>query len=94
MHCSFPDLHWARLRHFANDSADVLDHDGVLHMFTTYETAKEFLREDEYALAHDLRTEDLHSFGLTKADLVPPNGKSTAEVVSQMCVPRRNVSPG
>jgi len=88
----FPDLLWARLRVFADGSADVLDLDGKVHRFLTEQEARAWLAEDEYQPFESLSDDDLKDGGLTREELVPPSALQDADLVPKMLV-RRSRSP-
>ena len=79
-----PDrLLWARLRVFADGSAEVLDLDGHYHRFDNRREAFFWLNEDEYSALADL-IED----GEVEPALTPPHAETDHELVPLMAVRR------
>jgi hypothetical protein len=79
-----PDhLLWARLRVFADGSAEILDLDGRYHRFGDREAAVLWLNEDEYSLLEHL-VED----GEVGLEVLPPTAEDDAELVQLMMVQR------
>ena len=68
-----PSPRWARMRVFANGTADVCWGDGgTLYGFDQPEFAGSFLSEDEYCRLSMLDAEDEKQFGVRLSDLIPP----------------------
>jgi hypothetical protein len=88
-----PDLLWARLRVFADGTADVLDLNGRVHEFSTEQGAREWLLEDEYERLESIEDDDLRYAGVTRKELVPPSARNDADIVTGMLVRRRASSP-
>jgi hypothetical protein len=79
-----PDrLLWARLRVFANGSAEVLDLDGRYHYFGDRQAAVLWLNEDEYTLLEHL-VED----GEVGLEVFPPTAGDDAELVRLVMLQR------
>ena len=84
MDCSLPDLNWARMRSFENESVDVLDSDGKTHSFKSEEEAHHWLAEDEFVPLVDLQAEDLERYGIDIDELHPPQGETEAKLLPTM----------
>lgn len=80
---ALPDLLWARLRVFADGSAEVLDLDGRCHRFGSRDEAALWLNEDEYSPLADL-VED----GEVQLDVAPPQAENDRGLVPLMLVRR------
>jgi hypothetical protein len=78
---ALPDLYWARLTIYSDESAEVLDLDGTYHDFESREDAAHWLREDEYS-----QLEELIEDGELPDTVTPPSAPSDAELVLQMLV--------
>ena len=85
MDCALPNLNWARMRVFADGTADVLDSDGRLHEFHSAADARDWLSEDELIRASSLEPDELAAYVLETEDIAPPpEGISDAELVPRM----------
>jgi hypothetical protein len=84
MSCSFPDLNWARLRVYEDDSADVFDSDGSTFNFYNKEEAQSFLSEDEYVPFDELEQDDEEELGVSVSSIKPPLGNTDEELLPQM----------
>jgi hypothetical protein len=77
--CDLPALTWARMRVFANESADVCwEEGGKVYGFDRPEFAGFFLSEDEYRRLSTWDAEDEKEFGVRLADLIPPTWSDAA----------------
>src|ERR1044072_4410204 len=88
MWCSFPNLNWARLRVFADGSADVFDMDGRTLNYASENEASLELVEDEFTRFCNLDEEDEQDLGVPLIQSKPPTGDSEAELLPQMYVRR------
>ena len=86
MWCDFPNLNWARLRVFADGSADVFDMDGRTSKFPNEEEARHFLAEDEFSELSTLDEDDEWELGVPLASITPPVGTSDEELFPKMYV--------
>jgi hypothetical protein len=78
MDCGLPDLIWARLRSWADGSADILTSGGAVERFSTKDDAVSWLCEDEYC---ELEVFDQRMFdvGLNLPLIWHPKGESDDE---------------
>jgi hypothetical protein len=86
MWCDFPNLNWARLRVFADGSADVFDMDGRIFNFANEEEASHFLAEDEYSELSTLDEVDERELGMPLSSITPPDGTTDEEMLCRMYV--------
>ena len=86
MWCDFPNLNWARLRVFADGSADVFDMDGRILEFSSEQEATLDLASDEYSKLTNLDEDDERELGIPLATIEPPVGASDADLLPQMFV--------
>jgi hypothetical protein len=86
MWCDFPNLNWARIRVFADGSADVFDMDGRTSEFSNEEDARDFLTEEEFSELSTLDDNDELELGVPLASIAPPTGTSDEELLSRMYV--------
>jgi len=70
---------WARLSTQPDGKAEILDCDGKRHAFPSVREARLWLLEDEYASLTHLIEE-----GEVSANVVPPSGRTEAELVRAM----------
>lgn len=71
--CALPALTWARLRVFADGTADACFEDGgTLYGFDHPRSAHYFLAEDEYRRLCSMDDEDDREHGVRFAELKPP----------------------
>jgi len=69
---SLPELHWARLRVFSDDTADASFDGRHAVGFSHREYAVYYLSEDDYTPVATLDAEDEAELGRSAATLVPP----------------------
>jgi len=81
-----PDLLWARLRVFADGTAELFDLDGRYTKFASRDEARLFLLEDEYEAVTTMEAADLALHGLPPGGPTPPNASDDSELVAQMLV--------
>ena len=86
MWCDFPNLNWARLRVFADESAEVFDMDGRSSKFPNEKEAREFLAADEFSELSTLDEEDERELGVPLAAITTPTGTSDEELLPKMYV--------
>jgi hypothetical protein len=72
-------LLWARLRDFADGSAEVLDLDGKYHQFSNSIDGRFWLAEDEYS-----KVEDLIEEGEVPAATQPPQAANDRDLIPLM----------
>lgn len=80
----YPRLLWALLRVCDHGEVTLLDADGRLNGFESYEEAAAWLSEDEYERLDDLDADDLEALGAGEDGLTPPEGQSYAQLVAAM----------
>lgn len=86
MYCDYPDLHWARLRVYDDETAEVFDLDGETWKFEDVEDAKIWLCDDEYTPFNSLDEEDEEELGVPLSSIEIPSGESDAELLKKMYV--------
>lgn len=70
--CEYPNLLWARLRVFADGSADAAFDEDKIYGFDKEESAEFFLSEDEYIRFDLMDDEDREFIGALGVELLPP----------------------
>lgn len=85
MTCSLPDLQWARLSR-QGGTWNVLESDGKLSKFASWDEAYAYLREDEYSRYDDLEEEDLERLGRPISTVVPPEQFEGPDLLARMRV--------
>ena len=73
MEPSYPRIEWCRVRLLLDGSWELIDGDLGIHRFPDAETARSWLREEEYAPFDSTAREELLAAGATAADLRPPH---------------------
>ena len=81
-----PDLLWARLRVFSDETAEVFDLDGGYSRFASLEEARLFLLEDEYERVDLIAEAQFTEPGLARETPQPPMGDDDVELVQRMLV--------
>jgi hypothetical protein len=84
MSCDFPDLNWARLRIYADGTAETFDVDGCTIRFANEEVAQQELTIDEYVKLDDLDEMDEAALHRQVTMITPPHGNTDSELVPQM----------
>ncbi|MBP0029242.1 hypothetical protein [Roseofilum sp. Guam] len=84
----FPDLHWARIQVFGDNTAEVLDMDGSRYQFDNEQEAIYFLLEDDYGSFNTLDEEDEQELGIPISSIQVPSGDSDDEIIKQMYIKR------
>lgn len=82
MEPSLPDLNWARLRCYADGTADVFDCDARLSSFTSIEDAILFLEDDEFLRLTSLTDllQDDPELPFPPDRMTPPRADSDADL--------------
>lgn len=86
MYCSYPDLHWARLRVYDDGSAQTFHFDLSKYNFLNEEEAVFFLTEDEYTAFDNLDAEDEQEIGISLSSIDLPEGDTDEDLAKKMYV--------
>ncbi len=84
MSCDFPHLNWARLRVYADGTAEIFDCDGQTLRCATEAAAHEELSIDEYVAVDDLTEIDMIALEQPLSVITPPSGDTDEELLPQM----------
>ncbi|MEP0920121.1 hypothetical protein NC981_25335 [Leptolyngbya sp. DQ-M1] len=85
MDCSFPDLQWARLRVYDDNSAEVF-YGSRCSNHKNEESACSELVDDEYVKFSDLDQDDEEYYGIPFSKIYPPSGTTDEVLKEQMYV--------
>jgi len=77
-------LVWARLREHESGTAEVLDHDGRVHVYDSADTARSMLMDAEFRALDGLDEDDAAQLGVDLGSLQPPQGGSAEELRERM----------
>ncbi len=85
---AYPNLYWARIQVYEDNTAEVLDFDGRRYKFDNEQDAIYFLREDDYGSFNVLDEEDEEELGIPISSIQVPSGDSDDEIIKKMHVER------
>lgn len=77
-------LVWARLRESEAGIAEVLDHDGKLHIYDSQDTARAMLLDAGYVEFDGLDEDDALAKGFSLHEVAPPRADDDERLASQM----------